>query len=55
MLLDGSTVGKKYGVFSIPTVFWINREGVMIDVDFGFDGDSNKLEEKAKKLLGSRA
>ena len=55
MLLDGSAVAKEYGVFSIPTVFWINREGVMIDVDLGFNGDSNKLEVKAKKLLGSRA
>lgn len=56
VLLNGGETSDKYGIPSrtVPTVFWINREGVIVDVDPG-SGDAVQLEEKTKKLLGLKS
>ncbi len=50
MLLDGSEVGIRYGVTSIPTYVWINPEGIVVDAALGFDGPK-RLDEKTRKIL----
>jgi len=53
VLLDGGETSDKYGIPNrgVPTVFWINRQGIVVDVDPG-SGDTEKLEEHTKRLLG---
>lgn len=53
MLLNGGETSDAYGIpsRSVPTVFWIDREGIIVDVDPG-SGDPVQLEEMTKKLLG---
>lgn len=52
ILLDGKPVGKDlYGVKGIPTVLFINKEGVVVDVEIDFAGPEH-LEAKTKKLMG---
>ena len=50
MLLDGSEVGIRYGVTSIPTNVWINPEGIVVDAAVGFDGPK-RLGKKTRKIL----
>jgi len=53
VLLNGGETSDKYGIPNrgVPTVFWIDREGIIVDVDPG-SGDPAKLEALTKKLLG---
>lgn len=53
ILLDGAEVFEAYGGKSVPTVLFIDREGIVVDVEIGFDGGSKHLEEKAAALLSS--
>ena len=41
-----------YGIESIPTLFFIDRKGVIVDVEMG-SGDLNKLKEKIEKLVNA--
>ncbi len=51
ILLNGREVAKgSYGVKGVPTVFWIDRTGVVVDMDDDFNGP-DPLEQKTKKLL----
>lgn len=51
ILLDGKPVAKElYGVKGIPTVLFINREGVIVDVELDFAGPEH-LEAKVKRLV----
>lgn len=53
ILLNGRDVA--YGLYhvpGIPTALWINRHGVVVDTEVGFDGPE-LLEEKIKRLLSS--
>jgi hypothetical protein len=52
VLLNGGETSDAYGIpsRSVPTVFWINPEGIIADVDPG-SGDPVKLEERTRSLL----
>ena len=50
ILLDGREVGKRYGVFAIPTTVWINPQGVVVDAAIGFEGPEH-FEQKTERLL----
>jgi len=50
ILLDGSGVKAQYGVESIPTVFWIDREGFIRDIELGFGG-AEDLKQRTERLL----
>ncbi|USK62385.1 TlpA family protein disulfide reductase [Peribacillus asahii] len=50
VLLDvNDTVSQKYKILAIPTTFFINKEGVIVDQIVGFGGEKI-LKEKFKKL-----
>lgn len=52
ILLDGKPVAKElYGVTGIPTVLFIDREGVVVDVELDFAGPEH-LEARVRKLVG---
>lgn len=50
VLLDGSGVAAQYGVTSVPTVFWINKDGVIVDLEIGFGG-AEELKSRTTKLM----
>jgi len=53
ILIEGSEVTAKYGSgSSVPVVMWINRDGVIVDTEWGFGGPDT-LREKTRKLLAS--
>lgn len=55
VLLNGGETSDAYGIpsRSVPTVFWINTEGTIVNVDPG-SGDPVTLEANTEKLLGSK-
>lgn len=52
VLLNGSETCDRYTITncSIPTLFWIDRAGVVVDIDPG-SGDVKTLENNTKKLV----
>ena len=51
ILMNGSSVGKVlYEIPGVPSSFWINREGVIVDSHIDFDGPE-VLDQKTRKLL----
>lgn len=51
ILLEGSEVAEQYGSGSnVPVVLWIDRNGVVVDTEWGFAGAAS-LEAKTQKLL----
>ena len=50
ILLDGSAVADQYGISSVPTLIFINKDGVMIDGELGFHG-AGPLFDKTRSLL----
>jgi hypothetical protein len=52
ILLNGGETSDHYGIpnRSIPTVLWIDRSGVVVDIDFGAS-DVKTLENNTKKLV----
>ncbi len=50
ILLDGSEVDKSLGGVGVPTVLWIDKEGIVRDVLWGA-GSETVLQRKTKKLL----
>ena len=52
ILLDGGDVASEYGVTSMPTNIFVDKNGVMIDAALGFDGPKH-IEAKTRKLLES--
>jgi hypothetical protein len=53
ILLSGEKVATEtYGLKGVPYVFWINKEGVVVDSEMDYDGPE-PLERRTKKLLGS--
>lgn len=51
VLLNGNAVGKdSYGVAGVPSSFWINRAGIVVDSHVDFDGPEI-LDQKTRKLL----
>lgn len=53
ILLNGSAVADQYGISSVPTLIFINREGVMIDAELGFHGVGPLLKKTRLLLRGS--
>ena len=51
ILLDGSDVADRYGVTSLPTTFWIDRQGRIADAAVGYDGP-RELERATKAVVG---
>ena len=52
VLLNGGETCDRYGIpgRSIPTLFWVDRAGIVVDVDPG-SGDVKTLENNTKKLV----
>ncbi len=51
ILLRGSDVAMKgYAIKRFPALFWIDREGRILEHSTGFDSP-DRLEEKLKRLL----
>jgi hypothetical protein len=55
-LVNGDTVAKeKYHLHSWPMSCWINRQGSVVSVHFGFRaGDEATLEKEAQELLAGK-
>jgi len=53
VLLNAGEVFKAYGGKSVPTVLLIDEEGIVVDVEIGFDHGPAALEERVKKLLAA--
>lgn len=52
ILLSGRQAARDWGVRSIPTNFYIDRDGKRVGKSTGFDDkDFAKMEEKIEKLL----
>jgi len=51
ILLNGGKVFEHYGLTTVPTVLFINKEGVVVDTEVGYGGPESLLA-KAKALLG---
>jgi len=56
VLLEGGKTIKQYGVPDelIPTVLWIDRAGIVVDVALGA-GDVKTLENNTKKLVSGKS
>lgn len=56
VLLNGGETSDRYGVpsRSVPTVLWIDRSGVIVDIDLG-SGDVKMLEKNTKKLVTGKS
>ncbi len=55
LLQGGSVGGDDYHVLASPTVFFINRDGIVVGAHFGFrPGEERALESEAAELLGGR-
>ncbi len=53
VLLKGGSVAKTYGVKSVPTTLWIDREGRIVDTDLGFD-KAGLMEKTQRLIAGNR-
>ncbi len=56
VLLNGGETCDRYGIpgRSIPTVLWIDRSGVVVDIDRGAS-DVKTLENNTKKLVSGKS
>ncbi len=54
VLLNGGEVCDRYGIpdRSVPIVFWVDRSGLVVDVD---SGNVETLEGNTKKLVNSKS
>ena len=50
ILLNGNGVAKEWGITSVPVVVWIDRDGVIRDVEAGGGGPEG-LEKRTKALI----
>ncbi len=50
MLLDGASVAEMYKVTSVPTTLWIDRKGIIVDTEIGFEGVKTLRKETARLL-----
>ena len=53
VLLNASAVFNAYGAKSVPTVLFIDKEGIVIDVTIGFDHGPEHLEKMVQRLVSS--
>ena len=56
VLLNGGETSDRYGIpsRSVPTVLWIDRSGIVVNVDPG-SGNMKTLENNTKKLVNSKS
>ena len=56
VLLNGGETSDRYGIpsRSVPTVLWIDRSGVVVDVDAG-SGNVTTLEINTKRLVSGKS
>jgi len=56
VLLNGGETCDRYGIVSrsVPTVFWVDRSGFIVDVDPG-SGDVKSLENTTRKLVAGKS
>ena len=50
ILLEGSDVADTYGITGLPATLWVNRQGVVVDTEMGFEG-AEALKVKTERLL----
>lgn len=53
LLLSGSEVAKSYGIDLYPSCVWINKAGVITDIQYG-STSSKALELRTEKLLKAK-
>jgi len=53
ILLEAGEVFRAYGAKSVPTVLFIDKEGIVVDVEIGFDHGPRQLKETVQKLISS--
>ncbi len=51
ILLNARELRSKYNAGGIPALYWIDRQGVIVDVELDFHGPKS-LEQKTRRLLG---
>ncbi len=52
LLMGGTIAAEKYGVSNYPTSFFLDKNGVVVDFEMGFDPEmADKLEKKIAALL----
>ncbi len=49
ILMDGRQVARRYGLKGVPVLYWIDRQGIVVDVELGFHGPAS-LERKTNRL-----
>ncbi len=50
--MGGTIAAEKYGVSNYPTSFFLDKNGVVVDFEMGFDPEmADKLEKKIAALL----
>ncbi len=52
VLLNGGNAAKAFKVKAVPTAFWIDRDGVIMDSEVGFGGPES-LKQKNDLLIAS--
>lgn len=53
LLLNGSEVAKAYGIDLYPSCIWVNKQGIITDIQYGAT-NAKKLETKTEKLLQAK-
>ena len=53
VLMNGSDVAEAYGIVGVPTTIWIDRNGVMINAEVGFDSAASLRRHTESLLKGS--
>jgi len=56
VLLNGGETSDRFGIpsRSVPTVLWIDRSGIVVDVDTG-SGNVKTLEDNTKRLVNGKS
>lgn len=50
ILMNGSGLHSDYQLNSIPTLIWIDRAGIIQDLEIGYGGPA-PIEQKTKRLV----
>ncbi len=55
LLMGGTIAAEKYGVTNYPTNFYLDKNGVVVDFEMGFDPEmAGKMEENIAALLAKQ-
>lgn len=50
MLMNGSRLQSQYQLNAVPTLIWIDRSGIIQDLEIGYAGPE-PIEQKTKRLV----